>query len=204
MRTMKSPTTTTQPASRRGFWIIAVLVALALVIAGGWLLLRSDEKTTDQRLKDVTAAMRNDDMTELTEIFGFDDTDSTEYRFIAWHVGWDAHPEFTDVVETPGNGDRTNFRAVVTYADDSFYAKAAGETLTTTVTGWMEDGTVHVSSWPPPATLGTTEAALRPWVDANRPELVDEMFGFDYSGIHFSGRSGELRIEVLEDFLASR
>jgi hypothetical protein len=67
-----------------------------------------------------------------------------------------------------------------------------------------EDGTVDISQWPAPPGLTTVEAELRTWVEATRPELVDEMFGYDYSGIHFSRRSGELRIEVLDDFLASR
>ncbi len=58
--------------------------------------------------------------------------------------------------------------------------------------------------WPPPDGLTTVERELRPWVEANRPDLVDEMFGSDYAGMRWSRRSGELRMEVLDDFLASR
>ena len=120
-------------------------------------------------------------------------------------IGWDAEPEFTEIVETGSGSGRTNFAAVVTYSDDSFYSQAIGETATTTLRGWVdEEGTVYVSSWPPPDGLTTTEGELREWVQANRPELFDEMFGSDYAGIHFSQRSGELRMEVLDDFLASR
>jgi hypothetical protein len=143
-------------------------------------------------------------MDKLAELFGFDDVEATEYRFVEWHLGFNAQPEFSDVVETPTVGGRTNFRGTVTYGDDSFYSQAVGETLTTTLSGFVrEDGTVYVSSWPPPDGLATVDAELRTWVEANRPELVDEMFGNDYSGIRFSRRSGELRMEVLDDFLAS-
>ena len=206
MRTMNSPTTT-QAVGRRRFGLIAALAAMVLVIAtvSGWLLLRSDEKTAADRLQDVTAAMRNDDMTELAEIFGFDDTDSTNYRFLDWHIGWEANPEFTDVVETPGTADRTRFTATVTYDDGSFYSRALNQTLTTTISGYVnEDGTIDVSGWPPPNGLTTVEGELRSWIDASRAELHDELFGSDYSGMRWSRRSGELRMELLEDFLASR
>jgi hypothetical protein len=185
---------------------MAVLAVVVLaVVAGGWLLIRDDDKTATDRVQDVAAAMRNDDMDRLVEILGFEDTDSTDYRFIDWHIGWNSQPVFTDVVETPLEGGRTSFRATATASDNSFYSQALGQTTRSMVSGRVnEDGTVHISAWPAPPGLTTVEAELRTWVEANRPELVDEMFGFDYSGIHFSRRSGELRTEVLDDFLASR
>lgn len=191
--------------------IAGLAVVVLAVIAGGWLLLRNDEKTAADHVQDVATAMRSDDMDKLVEILGFDNVQQVEYRFIDWHIGWGAQPEFSDVV-VAGSGTNT-FAATVTYGDDSFYTQTVnsltsqteGTPLTTTVTGFVDDdGEVSISSWPPPDGLTAVEAELRPWVEANRPELVDEMFGSDFSGIHFSRRSGELRLEVLDDFLASR
>lgn len=211
MKTMES-TTAAEPVGRRGYGVIAALAVVVLaVIAGGWLLLRNDEQTPADHVQDVAAAMRNDDMDKLTEILGFSNEQQVEYRFIAWQIGWGAQPEFSDI-DVAGSGTNT-FAGTVTYGDDSFYTQAVnsltsqpvGTPLTTTVTGFVDDdGEVSISSWPPPDGLTTVEAELRPWVEANRPELVDEMFGNDFSGIHFSRRSGELRLEVLNDFLASR
>ncbi len=191
--------------------IAGLAVVVLAVIAGGWLLFRNDEKTAADHVQDVATAMRNDDMDELVEMLGFANAQQIEYRFIDWHIGWGAQPEFSDILFA-GSGTNT-FAATVTYGDDSFYTQAVnsltsqteGTPLTTTVTGFVDDdGEVSISSWPPPDGLTAVEAELRPWVEANRPELVDEMFGGDFSGIQFSRRSGELRLEVLDDFLASR
>ncbi|NNE94862.1 MAG: hypothetical protein HKN24_02425 [Acidimicrobiales bacterium] len=200
-----SPSNTAEAPTRR--WRYRLYIALAtvvLVVLGGWFLL-SDEKSATDHVQDAAAEMRGGDLNKAAEIFGLDDVESSDYRFVAWHIGWDAEPVFSEIVESQGSGDNTNFTGVVTYGDDSFYSKAIGETAATTVRGWVdEDGTVFVSSWPPPDGLTETEAELRPWVEANRPELVAEMFGSDFGGIHFSQRSGELRMEVLDDFLATR
>ncbi len=110
MKTMDSTTTGT-PARRRRYGTMAVLALVVVaVIAGGWLFFRNDEKTATDRVQDVAAAMRNGDMDRLVEIFGFEGTsDSIDYRFIDWHIGWNSQPEFSDVVETPLEGGRTTF-----------------------------------------------------------------------------------------------
>ena len=52
------------------------------------------------------------------------------------------------------------------------------------------------------------EAEFRSWVKENRPELEDQLMYVDWSASHFIGRdadaSGELRMELLEEFMAWR
>ncbi len=102
MKTMETRTKGSTTTSRGRYGLIAVVAVLAVVVvAGGWLLLRSDEKTATDHVQDAAAAMRNEDMDKSAEIFGFDNMEVTEYRFVDWHIGWNAQPEFSEVVETP-------------------------------------------------------------------------------------------------------
>lgn len=183
--------------------IMAIIIVLMVAaVAGGWWLFRGDsEMSATDVLQNMATAMRDDDMDLLTETVGPDDD-----GFLEWQIGWNAQPVFSDVTETELSADLTRVNATVTYGDDSFYAQVVGKTLTTEVTGTVDQaGIFEGSSWQPPRELMMADLELRNWIKENRPELEPRMFDCDeFACLLFTRESGELRMEVLDDFMASR
>ena len=188
---------------RRSRSMIVVLIAglLVVAVAVGWLAFRGDgDKSPTDVVQDLATAMRNDDMDLLTETAAFGATE-----FYEWQIGWNAQPVFSDIIENQAGEGMTRVNATVTYGDESFYSQVLGTTLTTTLRGTVyEDGTFSVPGWAPPTGVTTVDSELHTWITENRPELEDRMFGNDAYGILFSRESGELRLEVLDEFMASR
>ena len=61
------------------------------------------------------------------------------------------------------------------------------------------------TKYPPPAGLQQVEAEFKAWVTSARPELEDDLFGSpNLFGIEMSKETGELRMQLLEEFMASR
>jgi hypothetical protein len=203
MKIMEREDVVGRSTDRRSRPVIVVLLAALIVVAVavGWLALRGDDdRSPTDVVQDLAAAMRTDDMDLLAETTAFGDT-----NFLEWQIGWNAQPVFSDITENTVGEGMTRVSATVTYGDESFYSQVLGTTLTTTLRGTVyEDGTFSGSDWPPPTGLTTVESELHTWITENRPELEDRMFGADAYGILFSRESGELRIEVLDEFMASR
>lgn len=187
--------TTVETRNRKTGLVVALaVVVLAAAGAGTWLLVRGGEKTPTDVIQDFAAAMRADDMESVEGFAGSDDV-----GFIEWLIGMKAEPVLTDCVE-----NNTYVSCDVTFGDEFFYSVVDGETKTSTLGGFVRDGVFEGDSWPPPAGLATTEASLRTFVQEVHPELEDQMFGNDYAGVRMDRTSGELRMQVLDEYLAWR
>ena len=98
--------------------------------------------------------------------------------------------------------DRPPVRQVAEY----FHAVIAGREITSMVTGSVNtEGVFAGQSWPPPDEVLAIEAEFRDSVRETRPELEDQMWGPpDFVGLKMTRESGELRMQLLDEYLASR
>lgn len=211
MSAMTQPKTRTPPigpsrSSWRGLMPLIAVVVVTVVGLGGWLLLRDGDRTPTDVVQDVASGIRNDDVALLEEVSGTD-----VLWFYEWQIALRAEPEFTDCTETAvGDSGTTRVACTVTTGDDFFYTQVAGEPFTTTIKGIVQaDGTFSGTSYPPPrgetTDLVTIEAELRQWVQDVYPDLEDDLYGSPgYIGLKMTRESGELRMDLLDEFVASR
>ena len=205
----RAPTEVVVDAKRRhGPIALIAVVVLALAAAGGWLLLSGDDTTTPtDTMENVAAAMRADDVDEVNAIMsrhaGADQLLWTE--LMLWNMGLQAEPVLSDCVER-GPDTSTFVVCELVFGEDYFYSQVTGDTLTSTLSANVDDnGILAVSGFPAPSGLRSVENALRPWVEQNHPELYDQMFdeqGYQY--IRMDHLSGELRMQLLDEFMATR
>jgi hypothetical protein len=190
--------------ARRRTGLIASLTVLVLAVAAvvAWLVVRGGgEQTATDVVQDYAAAIRADDMASVA---GFDPS-TVEGGFIEWQIAMSLEPVFSDCTEIVG-ASNTLVTCSVTAGTDYFYAVIAGEEMRSTVSGSVDDDGVYTgTSWPPPAGLTTIDSEFRDWVKATRPELENQMWGSPgYLGIKMTRESGELRQQLLDEYVASR
>lgn len=144
----------------------------------------------------LARAMREDDAALLMETVGGEDP-----WFIEWLTALRAEPEFTDCTE---NESAVSCR--VSFGDDFFYTRVLGEPQESTISGAAHDGEFVGRELAPPTGIMTAEAELRTWVQQNHPELEEQLYGTPshVGGIKMTHESGELRMQLLDEFLESR
>ena len=187
---------------RTGLIATGVIVVLAVALIVTWLLVRGGgEKSATDVIQDYAAAMRADDMGSVP---GFDAT-SPLGGFIEWQIALKAEPTFTDCSEIVG-ASNTLVTCVVTAGDEYFYAIIAGEEMTSMVSASVDDeGVVRGREWPPSPGLATIDREFRDWVEATHPEMESQMWGgANVLAIKMTRESGELRMQLLDEYLASR
>ena len=200
LETTERQTTQSPTKGRRGLVPILVIAILAVAGAATWLIMRGGEKTATDVMQDLAAAMRADDMASVA---GFD-ADTAVEGFIEWQIGMRLDPTFSNCSEITGAGT-TLVNCDVTSGDEYFYAVIAGEAMTSTASGNVnDDGVLIPSNWPPPEGLLSIDAEFRTWVRDTHPDLEDQMWGFPGNlGIKMTRESGELRTQLLDEYLAS-
>jgi len=68
-----------------------------------------------------------------------------------------------------------------------------------------EEGLFTGTSWPPPAGLTAIDAEFRDWIKATHPEMESQMWGGSgFLGIKMTRESDQLRMQLLDEYLASR
>lgn len=195
-------------SSWRGLMPLIAVVVVTIVGLGVWLLLQDGDRTPTDVVQDVATAMRNDDMTLLEEVIA----DDVNLWFFEWQIALRAEPEFTDCTEQVyEDTGTTRLACTVRAGDEFFYTQIADEPFTSTISGTVgEDGTFLGSSFPPyrseTTNLEAIEAEFRTWVQATYPDLEDDLYGGNpgYIGLKMTRESGELRMDLLDEFLASR
>jgi hypothetical protein len=196
--------TTIQPAppKARRTGLMALIVVLIVAAAGitTWLLVRGEQTATDVA-QDYAAAMRADDMDSVA---GFD-ASTVMGGFVEWQIAMKLEPSFTDCAETVG-ASTTRVSCTVTAGDDYFYTVISGTEMATTISGNVDDdGVLTGQSWPPPSGLVANDIEFRNWVKGAHPEMESQMWGLPgYLGLKMTRESGELRMQLLDEFLASR
>jgi hypothetical protein len=201
MLDIEHPSTVEQVPKPRRAGLIALLAVVVLAGAGvgTWLLVRGDGPTGIGVIQDYAAAMRADDMASVD---GFDAT-TVDGGFIEWQIATRAEPVFSDCSEVDSTLP-TTVTCTVTYGPDYFYGRVLGETLTTSIAGRVDEDGVSIGPWPPPLGLTNADYQFRTWVRDAHPELEDQMWGPPgYLGIKMTRESGELRMQLLDEYLAS-
>ena len=199
--TTERPPIAPAPESRRtliALLVIGIVVAIAIVT---WLLVRGGgEQSATDVTQEYAAAMRADDMESVA---GFD-ADTAMGGFIEWQIALKAEPTFTDCTEIVG-ASATSVTCVATAGDEYFYTVIAGEQASTTVSASVDgEGVLTGTSWPPPPRLAEIDAEFRDWIKATYPDLESEMWGGPVLGIKMTRESGELRMQLLDEYLASQ
>jgi len=228
MVTIERPAVGESPrrSGRRGLIAVVAVFVLAVVGIVVWLFAGGDEERTPiEVVQDLAAAMRDDDVDEVNELLGIVPPDFMEQQFsdfLVWSMALEAEPTFSDCTNTAyGFNAQEMVTCTVTYGDNYFYSQVLAESLTSTFEAYVFDDWVGVSDLGTPA--GQTpdgvidvEAEFRSWVMAreDRWELWDQLrlssqdlqdgakffttrVGRDYA-------SGELRMQLLDEFMASR
>jgi len=154
-----------------------------------------DAEPATEVIQKLAQAMRDDDAILLEEVL-----DGSTW-FIEWLTALRAEPEFTDCAET-GSGVSCG----VEFGDDFFYTQATGEFQESRIGGRVVDGKFRGASFPPPSGMGEVETEFREWVTTNRPELEDDLYGPPTLSmdVKMTRESGELRMELLDEFLTGR
>ncbi|NNF69625.1 MAG: hypothetical protein HKN01_07615 [Acidimicrobiia bacterium] len=180
--------------------VVLVVVLVAASIGGAVWILNDEERTAIDVVQDLATAMREDNTALLQEVFGVSNS------FIEWQIALELYPEFTDCSELPLSTGGTRVGCAVTYDINGFYPKVLGRGMTTTISGVVgDDGYLTGTSFPPPAGLLGIESELRTWVQEVHPELEDQLYGSPgFFGIKMTRESGELRMQLLDEFMASR
>ena len=195
---------TIRPPRRAGRTVLILVLIAALIGGGLWVILQGDEKSPTEVVQDFAQGIRDGDTALLREILGPEGYESQ--RFLTdWLTALEASPRFTDCSALPA-GDRTRVACAVTYGDTFFHAQVLDTELTGTITGMVDqDGVLSVASFPAPAGLTQVEAELGTWVRSAHPELEDDLYGSpNMLGIEMSTETGELRMQLLDEFVASR
>lgn len=198
-----------EPREPRGRWLpaVAVIVVLAMAGAGVWLITSDGERTATDVIQDLAKALRTDDAVLLNEVSSGDNL-----WFLEWQIALRAEPEYTNCSELAIVTGETRVACDVTLGSEFFYSQVLNEPFVGTLAGFVdEEGTFRGTDFPPPTGVDTgtsivaIEAELRTWVKDAYPELEDELFGFPgYLGIKMTRESGELRMQLLDEFIASR
>ncbi|MBT8163998.1 MAG: hypothetical protein KJO97_00495 [Acidimicrobiia bacterium] len=127
----------------------------------------------------------------------------TDERFVEWHHGLNSSPEFTECAITRDTVNGQTVRCTVQFNPDSFFARM-GSPSTAASLDVSPGGKVGVVSFPPPAGLTNMSAEVRAFLEAEHPDLLDTVAGFDYSGLAFSREAGQVIDQHLDEFLAYR
>ncbi|NNC91921.1 MAG: hypothetical protein HKN80_05470 [Acidimicrobiia bacterium] len=196
--------TSTEPvheSRRTGLVAMLAIIVLAAAAVVTWLLVRGGgEDTATDVIQEYAAAMRADDMESVA---GFD-ADTAMGGFVEWQIALQAEPTFTDCTEIVGPR-ATSVTCVAAAGDEYFYTVIAGEQAITTVSGSVdEEGVLTGTSWPPPPRLQAIDADFRDWVKVTYPDLESRMWGGPVLGIKMTRESGELRMQLLDEYLAWR
>jgi hypothetical protein len=203
-----APVESSRTPGRRG--LVAVLAVVVVVVVGFvvWAMTSGGdgEKTSIERVQDLVAAMRDDDVDKVTELLG----DQEPHNALMWSMGLDAEPTFSECSSTAYGVEADRVTCAVTFGEDYFYSRVLGETLTCTFSAFLVDDVVLVRLGTPlgetPRGVVDVEAAFQSWVRENRPEL-DDLPMYIWQEYQLGGdahASGELRIELLDEFMASR
>ena len=203
MQELKERTSPPPMAEPRRVGLIALLAVGVVAVVGvvAWLLVGGDEEQSATDIaQDFAAAMRAGD---LEAVPGLDpDLTSVDAVFIDWMMALEIEPTFTDCTEIVGVSN-TRVNCTVNHGDEYFHAVIAGREMPHPVYGSVSaEGVFTLQNWPPPDGLVEIEAEFRDWVKEAHPELEDQM----WTGLGLKGtqESGELRMQLLDEYLASR
>lgn len=222
MTTIDRPATGATTRASRGRRLLALVAATAVVVtAVVWAMSRSDDdRTLIERMQDLAAAMRDNDADEVRSMLITDEIHTNE---ILWLTALRAEPTLTNCAEYGPQADIV--RRELTSGDDFFYSRLLGETLTTRFAGGL-DGDLIIAEMldlPDEAIAGrvvNVELEFTSWAEEVHPELVEDM-GLDSSDrlanyadesvaryvlyrVAFDHEAGEARMQLLDEFVASR
>ena len=206
MQELKERTSPPPIAKPRRAGLIALLAVGVVAVVGvvAWLLVGGDEEqTATDIMQDFAAAMRADD---LEAVPGLDpDLTSVDAGLIEWLIALELEPTFTDCIEGV-LGSETLVGCTVNHGDEYFHAVIAGREMPQEIYGSVSaEGVFTREDWPPPDGSLEIEAEFRDWVKEAHPELEDQMWGPPgYLGLKMTRESGELRMQLLDEYLASR
>jgi hypothetical protein len=205
-----------RPQKRKWAPALAVLVAIAVVAVGFAiyaLTIDGDEGAPPvtqpagiegiDAINAFAAAIASDDLANLP---GFADGSELDRGLVEWHAVLQADPVLSECQQNPFSEGLVTVRCTVTYGDDYFHNIVTGETMTSYISGRVDaEGIFSGAQWPPPDGLVGAEADFRAWVQQAHPELEDRMWGgLGYLGITMNRDSGELRMQLLDEYLAAQ
>jgi hypothetical protein len=157
--------------------------------------------TRDAIMDRLVAAVTEIDPAKYAELtYQSFELDIAGRDFLDWNLALDTDPVFSDCEETT-----TGVRCRAAMGESWFFSSLAGENLVLTVTARIEEGNVlNVETWPPSMDVTAGERAFRTWIRETHPELEDRMFGEVLGMFKFTTEAGELHMQYLEEYLASR
>ena len=120
--------------------------------------------------------------------------------FVGWLVALDTTGvEFFDCTYQPGSVD-----CQTTMGTSHFFEQIHGQNVESRFSAALEDGLIVNPTWPAQLADLTADAEFRNWAQETHPELSDVMFDASPSGIIFTEQSGQSRMQLLPEYLASR
>ena len=199
---------TAQPQRTRGPWLAAAAFGLAIVVAVAAVVAMqlTDEESLvagqpPGTLEDFVTAVQDGDA-EAAVILG---GNQLAAPFLEWIIALDlSGAEFRNCKLR----DSLRTTCSVSAGPNWFYSRIVGHPMWSTFSTRVLDDRLHNTMWDTPPGLVDADAEFEAWVIERYPERYATMFApadvFAPGNIRFGTESGLARMELLEEFLASR
>lgn len=164
-------------------------------------------------LEEYFAAIRAGDMARVTEMSlpGL----QRDLFWVEYQSALGIEPELSDCSALPASEASATVVCQTTAGDDYFYTRIAGQPLFSSIRASVTAEGLDAAQWPwysaPESSSENTSLAIegdfRAWVQAVYPELEDDLYtsgGESFDGIATNRESGELRVQLLDEYLTSR